>query len=197
MDLRFLSNKTTTQMLDMDFFSRDAVLVARALVGCSLLIDGVGGRIVETEAYSANDRASHSFRGRTKSNATMFGDPAHAYVYRSYGLHWCLNFVCVPGSAVLIRAVSPTAGVAAMEDRRGGVPARLLCSGPGRLAQAMGVGAHLNGASVTKAPFELEMPRSPAEVVTGTRVGITKDADRPWRFGEKDSPFLSRPFARA
>lgn len=182
-------------MLSTEFFARDAVLVAYDLVGCSLLIAGVGGTIVETEAYTVEDRASHSFRGRTKSNSTMFGEPAHAYVYRSYGLHWCLNFVCLPGSAVLIRALHPEVGLAAMRSRRNVDSARLLCSGPGRLAHATGVSGHLDGAKLTMAPFELGLARCSKEIVTGVRIGISKDAHRPWRFGEKGSPYLSRPFA--
>ncbi|WP_173422710.1 DNA-3-methyladenine glycosylase [Ensifer adhaerens] len=182
-------------MLDSGFFSRDAVQVARELIGCPLLVAGVGGLIVETEAYTENDRASHSFRGPTGSNATMFGNPAHAYVYRTYGIHWCLNFVCLPGSAVLIRALAPTTGLADMESRRGGGRARALCSGPGRLAQALGVTGDLDGAPLTMAPFQLQPASVPVEVVTGVRIGITKDADRPWRFGERGSQFLSRPFS--
>lgn len=183
--------------LTEDFFARDAVSVARSLIGVRLLVDGVGGRIVETEAYDAGDPASHSFAGPTPRNAAMFGPVGRAYVYRSYGLHWCLNMVCAadrPGSAVLIRAIEPEVGHAAMRTRRGGgIVDRLLCSGPGRLAQALGVDAALNGAALDQPPFALSAPDTAPAVVAGPRIGITKGAATPWRFCLAGSRYLSRP----
>jgi DNA-3-methyladenine glycosylase len=178
-----------------DFFFGDAVSVARGLIGVELLVDGVGGRIVETEAYDAGDPASHSFAGVTPRNAAMFGPVGHAYVYRSYGLHWCLNIVCAkdrPGSAVLIRAIEPLVGRDVMQARRGGVAERLLCSGPGRLAQALGVDAGLNGAALDQAPFALTAPTIAPPIVAGPRVGISKAAATPWRFCLAGSGYLSR-----
>jgi len=166
----------------------------------TLLVDGVGGRIVEAEAYDRDDPASHSFGGPTVRNAAMFGPPGRAYVYRSYGIHWCLNVVCREaghGAGVLIRAIEPTAGLERMRRRRGLDEARLLCAGPGRLAQALGVDASFNGQSLDAPPFVLrDAPHGhPAVVVeAGPRIGITKAADVPWRFGEKGSRFLSKPF---
>lgn len=183
-------------MLDPGFFERDAVTVARALIGVELLIDGVGGAIVETEAYDVNDPAAHSFRGPTRSNAVLFGPAGKAYVYRIYGLHWCLNFVCGPISAVLIRALEPRQGLDAMAERRGTDNPRQLCSGPGRLCQALGVDRSLNGASLEAAPFALHAADGPRSILVGTRIGLTKAADTPWRFGESGSRFLSQPFAQ-
>lgn len=179
-------------------FSRDVETVARALVGARLLVDGIGGTIVETEAYHRDDPASHSFIGPTTRNAAMFGPPGRAYVYRSYGIHWCLNVVCgVPGegSAVLIRALQPEAGLATMRARRGGVADRLLCAGPGRLCQALAVtGAH-DGRPLDAAPFEIAWPDEPAPLVVDRRIGISKAAEAPLRFGLAGSAFLSRPFS--
>lgn len=176
-------------------FERPAVETAAALIGNTLLIDGVGGVIVETEAYDKLDPASHSFRGPTPRNRAMFGPPGHAYIYRSYGIHWCLNLVCgpEPGSAVLIRALRPTAGLDVMRGRRGLEAEKLLCAGPGRLCQALGITAALDGLSLLAAPFQL-ISNAPLDVITGRRIGITKAVDMPWRFGERGSPFLSRPF---
>jgi len=171
--------------------------VARALIGVGLFVDGVGGRIVETEAYDESDPASHSFAGRTARNAAMFGAPGRAYVYRSYGIHWCLNAVCMPaghGAGVLIRALEPTAGLATMRERRGVADPRLLCSGPGRLCQALGVTHALNAKRLDRAPFRLEAGAAEAlDVATGERIGISKSRALPWRFVLAGSPFLSRP----
>jgi DNA-3-methyladenine glycosylase len=171
--------------------------VAQRLIGVVVLIDGVGGRIVETEAYDRIDPASHTFSGPTPRNAVMFGPPGHAYVYRSYGIHWCLNFVCREsghGAGVLIRAIEPLEGLDQMRERRGVDDPRLLCSGPGRLGQAMGVTHALNGLSLNAPPFELRPATEPVEVWVGPRIGITKAMDVPWRFGLAGSKFVSRPF---
>jgi DNA-3-methyladenine glycosylase len=179
------------------FFARSVHAVAPELIGATLLFDGVGGTIVEVEAYHHTDPAAHSFRGRTARNAVMFGPAGYAYVYRSYGIHWCLNFVCErqgSASAVLIRALEPMQGVAAMRRRRGVGEERALCSGPGRLCQALGItGAH-NGLALDRPPFELRACRGEVEIAIGPRIGITKAADTPWRYGRKDSLFLSKPF---
>jgi DNA-3-methyladenine glycosylase len=176
------------------FFDREVTLVARELLGATLLVDGVGGIIVETEAYHPTDPASHSFPGPTARNAAMFGPPARAYVYRSYGIHWCLNFVCENASAVLIRALEPTAGLDYMRLRRGVDNPRQLCSGPGKLCQALGVTIALNGLSLDLPPFELRRGQPAAPISVGPRIGITKAADKPWRFGLAGSPYLSRRF---
>ena len=185
-------------MLPRAFFARDAARVARDLIGARLLIDGAGGTIVETEAYDRDDPASHSHHGRTVRNAAMFGPVGHAYVYRSYGLHWCLNLVCgaePSGSAVLVRALEPTAGLERMRARRGVDDVRLLCAGPGRLCQALGVtGAH-DGLALDDPPFRLEDRSGPVEIAIGPRIGVTRGVSTPWRFGLAGSPFLSRRFA--
>jgi DNA-3-methyladenine glycosylase len=172
--------------------------VAPELVGCTLLVHGVGGSIVEVEAYDQEDPASHGYRGQTARNRSMFGQPGHAYVYRSYGIHWCLNLVCeTEGSAaaVLVRALHPTNGLDRMRARRGADDLRLLCSGPGKLCQALGVTGGHDGLPLDRPPFELQAARTPAEVVSGSRVGITAAADRLWRYGLVGSPFLSRSIA--
>jgi DNA-3-methyladenine glycosylase len=178
-----------------DFWKQPVVALARALIGTSLLIDGVGGLIVETEAYDIDDPASHSYGGPRGRNRVMFGPPGHAYVYRIYGIHWCLNFVggAHPGSAVLIRAIEPTSGIGAMTPRRGLSDPRALCSGPGKLAQALAITNALDGAPLDQPPFALSLgPAVP--IVTGPRIGISKAVDHPWRFGLAGSRFLSRAF---
>jgi DNA-3-methyladenine glycosylase len=179
-----------------DFFARDAPTVAAALIGTCLLVHGIGGIIVETEAYDATDPASHSYRGPTPRNAPMFGPPGRAYVYRIYGLHWCLNFVCSdgpPGSAVLIRAIQPTTGVEEMMVRRQMRSLPSLCSGPGKLAQALAVDATFNGADLGAPPFALCGGTAVVAVETGPRIGIRHGSETPWRFGMAGSTFLSRP----
>jgi DNA-3-methyladenine glycosylase len=171
--------------------------VARQLIGVTVLVDGVGGRIVETEAYDGEDPASHSYSGLTDRNFAMFGPPAHAYVYRSYGIHWCLNFVCREeghGAGVLIRALEPVTGIDTMCERRGTRDHWLLCSGPGKLCQALGVTRALNGQSLAEAPFELAPAPAGIEVVAGPRIGISKAMDVPWRFGLAGSRWVSKPF---
>lgn len=180
------------------FFGRSVHEVAPDLIGAKLLFDGVGGRIVEVEAYHHTDPAAHSFRGQTARNAVMFGPPGYAYVYRSYGIHWCLNFVCETAgsaSAVLIRAIEPTVGLDAMRRRRGLADERLLCSGPGRLCEALGVTSAHNALALDRPPFALFARTEPVEVVAGPRIGITKAVEKPWRYGLKGSRFLSKPFA--
>ena len=183
--------------LTADFFARPVHEVAREVIGVTLLVDGVGGAIVEVEAYHHEDPASHSFGGQTARNATMFGAPGHAYVYRSYGIHWCLNFVCEPRSAVLIRALEPTHGLDAMKERRGVDDLRLLCSGPGRLCQALGVAREHDGLPLDRPPFELSPRGREPEIATAPRIGITRAAELPWRYVEKGSRFLSRAVPRA
>lgn len=185
-------------MLGRDFFARSVHDVAPALVGCTLLVDGVGGRIVEVEAYDHEDPASHGFRGETPRNRSMFGPPGHAYVYRSYGVHWCLNLVCEDediAAAVLVRALEPAEGLEVMEGRRGLSDPRLLCSGPGRLCEALGVSSEHDGLPLDRAPFALALPDAAVEVVSGPRVGITRATELPWRYGLAGSRFVSRGFS--
>ncbi len=181
--------------LGRDFFARSVHKIAPELIGATLLFDGVGGVIVELEAYDHEDPAAHGYRGRTERNRSMFGPPGHAYVYRSYGIHWCLNFVCEPegiANALLIRALEPTHGLEAMRVRRGTENERLLCAGPGRLCQALGITREHDGLPLDRAPFEVHAREAEPKIVRGVRVGITKAADRPWRYGLAGSRFLSR-----
>ena len=179
-----------------DFYAQPILDLAAALIGCTLTVDGVGGVIVETEAYHAADPASHSFSGRTPRNAAMWGAAGHAYIYRSYGMHWCLNVTggAEAGAAVLIRALQPTHGLDAMRERRRVTDARALCSGPGKLAQALAVTGDLDGRPLDAAPFALTPRAAEPALVTGPRIGITKAADQVWRVGLAGSRFLSRPF---
>ena len=176
-------------------FADNPVAVARQLVGWTVLVGGVGGVIVETEAYDADEEASHSFAGPTARNAAMFGPPGHAYVYLSYGIHWCLNFVCGDaghGAAVLIRALQPTHGLELMRERRKTHQLRLLASGPGRVGQALGIDRSFDGLPLNQPPFELLAPAGAVDIASDIRIGITKAAHLPWRFGVAGSPFLSR-----
>ncbi|MFN8187515.1 MAG: DNA-3-methyladenine glycosylase [Gaiellales bacterium] len=177
------------------FFARSVHAVAPELIGCTLLVDGVGGPIVEVEAYDGSDPASHSFRGVTARNRAMFGPAGHAYVYRSYGVHWCLNLVCDgegSGSAALVRALEPARGVEVMAERRGTSDRRLLCSGPGRVCQALAVSGEHDGLALDEAPFQLLPPAGPVEVATGPRIGITRAVEHRWRYGLAGSPYVSR-----
>ena len=185
--------------LRRDFFARSVHKVAPDLIGATFTFSGVGGRIVEVKAYHHTDPAAHSYRGKTERNAVMFGPPGFAYVYRSYGIHWCVNVVCEPegsASAVLIRAIEPTEGVKTMMRRRGLSDERLLCSGPGRLCQALGITIAHNGLPLDRPPLELFGRDETPEIVTGVRIGITKAADLPWRYGLKGSKFVSKPFPK-
>jgi DNA-3-methyladenine glycosylase len=182
-------------LLTREFFARSVHEVAPELIGCALLVDGVGGLIVEVEAYAPDDPASHGFRGPTWRNRAMFGPAGHAYVYRSYGVHWCLNLVCAGegvAEAVLVRALEPTVGVERMRLRRGLDPVRLLCAGPGRLCQALAVAGEHDGLPLDRPPFELRTAVQPVDVGRGPRVGITRAAELPWRYALAGSPFLSR-----
>lgn len=178
------------------FYRRPVESVARDLIGATLLFKGTGGVIVETEAYDHEDPASHSVRGPNFRNRSMFGPPGHAYVYRSYGLHWCLNIVCgsIPGSAALIRAIQPLVGIEEMKDRRGDLSELKLCSGPGRLCAALGIDGAWDGHNLSSPPFSIMARQASVTVIAGSRVGISKAADVPWRFGLAGSAFLSRPF---
>ncbi|MBA3772134.1 MAG: DNA-3-methyladenine glycosylase [Ramlibacter sp.] len=181
-------------------FAGDSHEVAIALIGAILMVNGVGGRIVETEAYDRQDPASHSFAGPTARNEAMFGPPGRAYVYRSYGIHWCLNFVCREeghGAGVLIRAIEPLFGIDVMRARRGLAEPRLLCSGPGRVGQALAITRDLDGARLDRAPFKVVATTGQAAVESGPRIGISKAREVHWRFGLAGSRYLSRPFARS
>ena len=187
-------------MLKRDFFARSVHEVAPELIGATLLVDGVGGTIVEVEAYDQEDPASHAYGGRTARNATMFGPAGHAYVYRSYGIHWCLNLVCGGGDdaeAVLIRALEPTAGIELQRQRRAVEDLRKLCSGPGKLCQALAITGEHDGLALDRPPFRLEERREVPQIATGPRIGITRAAELPWRYGLLGSPFLSRALRSA
>jgi DNA-3-methyladenine glycosylase len=179
------------------FFARSVHEVAPDLIGATLLFNGVGGIIVEVEAYHHTDPAAHSYNGPTPRNRIMFGPPGFSYVYRSYGIHWCVNFVCEPAgsaSAVLIRALEPTHGLAAMRRRRGVDEARALCSGPGKLCQALGITFAGSELALDQSPYAIYARPRKVDVVTGVRIGITKAAELPWRYGLKGSKFVSKPF---
>jgi DNA-3-methyladenine glycosylase len=186
--------------LEREFFARSVHEVAPALIGCTLLVDGVGGRIVEVEAYDQDDPAAHSYRGRTARNRSMFGPPGHAYVYRSYGVHWCLNLVCDSeglASAALIRALEPTHGIETMRERRGVEDVRRLCSGPGNVCRALALtGAH-DGLALDRPPFALFEAAESVELARGPRIGLTRAVEVPWRYALAGSAFLSRPLSRA
>ena len=186
------------KLLRKAFFGRSVHQVAPDLIGATLLVDGVGGVIVEVEAYHHTDPAAHSYRGPTARNAVMFGPPGFAYVYRSYGIHWCVNFVCEKAgsaSAVLIRALEPTHGIPLMRRRRGGGDERSLCSGPGKLTEALGITHAHNGLALDDAPIALYARTAKPDIVAGVRIGITKAVELPWRYGLRGSKFLSKPFA--
>jgi DNA-3-methyladenine glycosylase len=182
------------------FFARSVHEVAPDLIGATLLVGGVGGRIVEVEAYHHTEPAAHSYNGPTPRNQVMFGPPGFVYVYRSYGIHWCVNFVCEKegsASAVLIRALEPTRGLPAMRRRRGVDDERALCSGPGKLTEALGITRAHNGLALDAPPFALFARKGKPDVVSGLRIGLTKAVELPWRYGLRDSKFLSKPFPAA
>ena len=195
-------NRTVTEQklgkpLKRGFFARSVLVVAPDLIGATLLVNGVGGIIVEVEAYHHTEPAAHSFHGPTPRNLVMFGPPGFAYVYRSYGIHWCVNFVCEKAgsaSAVLIRALRPTHGIPAMRRRRRLHDERSLCSGPGKLTEALGITQAFNGLALDAPPIALYAPANRPEIVAGVRIGITKAVELPWRYSLKGSKFLSKPF---
>jgi DNA-3-methyladenine glycosylase len=191
------SRTPEARRLERSFFARSVHDVARDLIGCRLLFEGVGGVIIETESYERDDPACHAYVGLTDRTEVLFGPPGHAYVYLSYGIHSLLNAVAEPegeAAAVLIRALEPTAGLERMRARRGERPDGELCSGPGKLTEALGIGLELNGADLGRDPFLLLEPDGPAPaVVTGPRIGITKAVERPWRFCAAGNRFVSRP----
>jgi DNA-3-methyladenine glycosylase len=194
---RTSSEQTLGRPLKRAFFARSVHEIAPDLIGATLLVDGVGGVIVEVEAYHHTEPAAHSFRGPTPRNMVMFGPPGFAYVYRSYGIHWCVNFVCEKegsASAVLIRALQPTRGMPAMRRRRGLHDERALCSGPGKLCEALGITDKHNGLALDAPPIALHARVGKPDVVSGLRIGITKAVELPWRYGLKGSRFLSKPF---
>jgi DNA-3-methyladenine glycosylase len=194
---RYDDTMTAPSLIANIDFSLPSATVAPQLIGVTVLVNGVGGRIVEVEAYDRDDPASHTYNGPTERNGSMFGPPGHAYVYLSHGIHWCLNFVCMEaghGAGVLIRALEPLHGLDAMRVRRGQIDSRMLCSGPGKLCQALAVTRAYNGLSLAAPPFQLIARDVEPDVVTGPRIGISKAVEVPWRFGEAGSKFVSRPF---
>jgi DNA-3-methyladenine glycosylase len=194
---RTSSEQPPGKLLKRAFFARNVHEIAPDLIGATLLVGGVGGIIVEVEAYHHTDPAAHSFRGPTPRNLVMFGPPGFAYVYRSYGIHWCVNFVCETegsASAVLIRALQPTHGISTMRRRRGLHDERALCSGPGKLTEALGITDKHNGLALDAPPIALHARASKPDIVAGVRIGITKAVELPWRYGLKGSRFLSKPF---
>jgi DNA-3-methyladenine glycosylase len=187
-------------VIHRSFFARSVHEVAPDLIGVTLLVEGVGGSIVEVEAYDQEDPASHGFRGRTPRNATMFGPPGHAYVYRSYGVHWCLNLVCGDegvAEAVLIRALEPTKGIEVQRKRRRVEDLLALCSGPGKLCQALAVTREHDGLPLDRPPFRLQERSDVPEIVTGPRIGLTRGTELSWRYMARGSRFPSRPAPRA
>jgi DNA-3-methyladenine glycosylase len=183
--------------LKRSFFDRPVLEVAPDLIGATLLVNGIGGIIVEVEAYHQSEPAAHSYRGPTPRNMVMFGPPGFTYVYRSYGIHWCLNFVCEKAgsaSAVLIRALEPTHGLSLMRKRRGVDDERALCSGPGKLCEALGITIKHSGLPLDRPPIALHARAGKADVVSGVRIGLTKAIDLPWRYGLKGSRFVSKRF---
>ncbi|KZD23947.1 DNA-3-methyladenine glycosylase [Tardiphaga robiniae] len=185
--------------LKRSFFARSVHDVAPELIGATLLVDGVGGEIVEVEAYHHTEPAAHSFNGQTPRNQIMFGPPGFAYVYRSYGIHWCVNFVCEAegsASAVLIRALQPTFGIGEMQLRRGLQDERMLCSGPGKACQALGISIAHNGLALDKPPIAIHARTETPNIVAGIRIGITKAVELPWRYGVRGSRYLSKPFPK-
>jgi DNA-3-methyladenine glycosylase len=185
--------------LKRSFFARSVHDVAPELIGATLLVDGIGGEIVEVEAYHHTEPAAHSFNGQTPRNQIMFGPPGFAYVYRSYGIHWCVNFVCEAegsASAVLIRALQPTFEIGEMQLRRGLQDERTLCSGPGKVCQALGISIAHNGLALDKPPIAIHARTEVPDIVAGIRIGITKAVELPWRYGVRGSRYLSKPFAR-
>ena len=187
-------------MIERDFFARSVHDVAEELIGATFLVDGVGGKIVELEAYHHEDPAAHGYSGRTARNASMFGPPGHAYVYRSYGIHWCVNFVCEAeeiADAVLIRALEPTHGLDVMRRRRRLDDERLLCAGPGRLCQALAISHRHDGLPLDRPPFRLEERTEKPQLLRGPRIGITRATDLPWRYGVAGSRYLSRALRTA
>lgn len=197
------TSKTSTPRLGKPlkraFFDRDVHEVAPDLIGATMLVNGVGGIIVEVEAYHHTEPAAHSYNGPTPRNQIMFGPPGFAYVYRSYGMHWCVNFVCEgegSAAAVLIRALEPTHGLAAMRRRRHAVDVQALCSGPGKLTEALGITIAHNTLPLDRPPIALHARTADVEVATGNRIGITKAVELPWRYGVRGSKFLSKPFPK-
>lgn len=189
----------TERLLERSFFHRPVETVAREVIGSVLLFHRVGGVIIETEAYDDEDPASHSARGITVRNRSMFGPPGCAYVYRSYGIHWCLNLVCGvrPGSAVLVRAIEPLFGLDVMRSRRGAIPDTRLCSGPGRLCAALGITGEWDGHDLQAPPFQMRTGPNRRDIQAGPRIGISRAAEVPWRFCALGSPYLSKPMRAA